>query len=120
MPDVLDKTIQPALRLASMFLGHSRPFFMKILRANEIQVRGVNVVVRDNLLKNRKLPQCLDPEWVPTFEDEKAYDQALGEITGDFRLYCGENSTSITNQRSMENVRLFVSTQLLDLQLLNP
>lgn len=95
MPDALYQTIQPALRLASMFLSHSRPFFLKVLRANEIDVIGVNVVARGGLLEDRQLLRCLDPEWVPSSDDETAYDQALGEIAEHFRAYCGDSTTSM-------------------------
>lgn len=95
MPDDLYKTIEPALRLASMFLAYSRPFYMMILRANEVPVKGINVLVREGLLQNRTMLQCLDPNWLPRPEDEKAYDEAIGEIAGDFRLYCGDNSSTI-------------------------
>jgi hypothetical protein len=95
MPTDTYKVIEPALRLASMFLGHSRQFFMMILRAKEVQVKGVNVVVRDGLLTNRAWLQCLDPMWRPNSDDEKAYDEAVGQIARDFRIYCAEDSKTI-------------------------
>jgi hypothetical protein len=98
MPDELYKTIEPALRLASTLMAHSRYFYMKILRAKDVQVKGVNVMVRKGVLNGRKMLQCLDPAWTPTQEDEEAYDAAIKEITGPFRLYCGEGfKTMIPN-----------------------
>lgn len=95
MPDDLYKTIEPALRLASMFLAYSRQFFMMILRADQVPVKGVNVLRRTGLLENRTWLQCLDPAWLPTPEDERLYDRAMAEIASDFRLYCGEGYKTI-------------------------
>ncbi len=95
MPDNLYKTIEPALRLASMFVGQSRQFFMMILRAKEVPVKGINVLVREGLLKDRMALQCLDPTWIPSAEDERAFDEAIEEIAGYFRIYCGEDSRTI-------------------------
>lgn len=95
MPDDLYKTIQPALRLASMFFGYSRYFYMMILRAREIHAPGINVLVRDGLLTNRTILQCLDPTGLPSREDEDAYVAAIREIAEYFRLYCAEDYRTI-------------------------
>ena len=61
------------------------------LNSNRDQVKRVNVVVGDVLLRSRTLQQCLDPMWLPTFDDEKACDEeAMGERVGAFRLYYGD------------------------------
>ena len=96
MPDDLYKTIEPGLRLASMFLDYSRHFYMKVLRAKEIQVTGINVVDRRGLLQNRRMLQCLEPAWAASQEDENAYDATIEEISSYYRLYCGEPAKTIT------------------------
>jgi hypothetical protein len=37
----------------------------------------------------------LDPMWLVSPQDEKVYDEAVKEIVGYFRVYCGEDRHSI-------------------------
>jgi hypothetical protein len=60
MADDLYKTIELALRVASFFFDHSRIFYMKVFRAKGVQVSGVNVKMREGLLKDRAMLPCLN------------------------------------------------------------
>lgn len=66
------QTLQPALQLATLFLQHSRPFFLKILFANIIGER-------------------LDLSYKPTTVDEAEFDKILEDISKRYRIYVGPN-----------------------------
>lgn len=95
IPDGLYKTVEPVFRLASVLLAYFRQFYTKMRRAEEVPVKGVNVLISEGNLRGRNMLQCLDPTWHTNPEDETAYGKAVEEIAGHFRLYCGQEKARL-------------------------
>jgi hypothetical protein len=73
----------------SLFLAYFR--YLMTLRVKETLSKNVSEMMLDGSFGDPTMLPCLDPRWLLSPEAERACDEVIHEVAGDFRVHCGED-----------------------------